>query len=458
MKTLLLNKYLWLVAIVFALNIPLLMIESQIEERSGQRDVAKQAVTNSWTGEQSVLAKVLIIPYQQKEKIIVTGDNTYNAVSSSQAERYKWVNKRLYLFPEQLNVQTELDTQTLSKGIYEVPVYTADMTIKGNFDLMPWQELRNKDDIKQGGGAYLSTGIKDSRGLNGIPQILVNQQEAEVKPGTQFSHFASGFHAYVDSKSLELDNLLFLTKLNFKGTESIEFVLTGKENSARINSSWPHPNFNGAFLPTKREINNSGYSAQWHTGIISTNIENKFERCVFGDCDSLFRTSFGVKNIQSIDIYLQSLRSVKYGLLIVIVTFAIFALYEIINRNISVHPISYVLTGCALAIFFLLLIALSEHLYFGVAYWVSALSCASLISYYISHQSRSNKIAFIFMALLSFLYLILFFIIRSEDHALLSGSLLVFFVLAIVMFVTRKLDWYKVMDNATENERKYSTS
>ena len=458
MKTLLLNKYLWLVVIVFALNIPLLMIESQIEERSVQRNVAKQAVTSSWTGEQSVLAKVLIIPYQQKEKIIVASDNNYNAIPSKREERYKWVSKRLYLFPEQLNVETELDTQTLSKGIYDVPVYTADMVIKGEFDLTIWHRLRNKDEIKQEGRAYLSTGIKDSRGLNGIPQTLVNQQQSEIKPGTQFNHFASGFHSNIDSKTLDTDRLLFVTKFSFKGTESIEFMLTGKENTAQINSTWPHPSFNGAFLPTKREISTSGYSAQWHTGIISTNIENKFKRCVTGDCDSLFRTNFGVRNIRPVDIYLQSLRSIKYGLLIVIVTFAIFALYEIINRNVSVHPISYILTGCALAIFFLLLIALSEHLYFGLAYWISALSCASLISYYISHQSRSNKIAFIFMALLSFLYLTLFFIIRSEDHALLSGSLLLFFILAVVMFVTRKLNWYKVMGNMTESEKEYSVS
>ena len=458
MKTLLLNKYLWLAVIVFAFNIPLMMIESQIEDRSYQRDVAKQAVTNSWTGEQSVLATVLIIPYQQKEKIIVTSDNNHKIFVANQEERYKWVSKRFYVFPEKIDIDTSLDTQTLSKGIYEVPVYTAAMTIKGGFNLAEWHELRSKDGIKQEASAFLSTGIKDSRGLTGIPQTLINQQDSEIKPGTQFNHFASGFHALVDVESLNLDSLLFLTKFRFKGTESIEFILTGKENTAKLNSTWPHPSFNGAFLPTKRQINSSGYSAQWHTGMISTNIENKFERCVYGDCGSLFQTSFGVKNIQSVDIYLQSLRSIKYGLLIVIVTFAIFALYEILNRKISVHPISYILTGCALAIFFLLLVALSEHLHFGLAYWVSALSCAALISYYVSHQSRSNKVALTFMGLLSFLYLILFFIIRSEDHALLSGSLLLFFILAVVMFVTRKLDWYQVMDNVVESDRKSSTS
>ncbi|MDQ7051237.1 MAG: inner membrane CreD family protein [Enterobacterales bacterium] len=184
----------------------------------------------------------------------------------------------------------------------------------------------------------------------------------------------------------------------------------------------------------------------------STDIENLIKDCFNDKCSTFFSTAFGVDQIEAVDIYLKGLRSVKYGILIVIITFTLLVLYEILQKTIRIHPISYSLTAMALAIFFLLLIAFSEHLYFASAYWISAFACSSLLGYYLGHIAGSKKQGVVIFSLLNAFYLILFLIIRSEDHALLSGSLLLFGLLTLVMSVTKQVDWYQLARDTEQNK------
>lgn len=423
--------------IVIAAQTLLSMVEGQIEDRSDNRYQARSAVEESWTGNQTILSTILSVPYEQANKVRI-----FDKELDKYVEEIVWSKKTAFVLPTQQKITSKLKHQTLSKGIYQVPVYTAQLNIKGNFNPKKIADLQNDPNIRLVGKAYISVGIEDSRGIAGIPTILIDKKSQEVKSGSALDFFLSGYHTAVDVNSISA-GITFESSVLVKGMGRISFVATGKENTVDIASDWPHPSFDGAFLPVSRKISDTGYEANWQTGVFSTNIENTIKDCFVGTCDNIYASAFGVNHIQAVDIYLKSLRSVKYGLLVVIITFTIFVLYEVLSKNLRIHPISYGLTGMALAIFFLLLIALSEHMNFALSYWISTTACTSLIGYYVSHFSKSKRHGLAVFGLLNTFYLILFFIIRSEDHALLSGSILLFALLTIVMVVTRKVDWYQ---------------
>lgn len=431
-------KYCSLFFIILAAQILLSMIEGQIEERSSNRYYARSSIESSWTGSQTILATVLTVPYQEAQK-----SRAYDKVSNSYIERTNWINKDIFILPKDLNISSKLKHQVLTRGIYDVPVYTAELNITGLFEQQKLLNMINNPKIKLSKKAYLSIGVTDTRGINGSPSILIEQKMIDVMPGSNLDFSLSGFHGEFLLNNDQGD-FSFEIKMQVKGMGDINFITTGKENKVDIESDWPHPSFKGAFLPISRKISASGYNAEWKTGIFSTDIENTIQRCFDNQCDNIYSSSFGVNHIEAVDVYLKSLRSIKYGLLVVIITFTIFILYEVLNKEIRIHPVSYGLTGMALAIFFLLLIALSEHISFLLSYWISSFACSALIGYYVRHLSQSKQHGGMIFALLNGFYLVLFFIIRSEDHALLSGSILLFVLLAVVMVITKRVDWYQI--------------
>jgi inner membrane protein len=213
----------------------------------------------------------------------------------------------------------------------------------------------------------------------------------------------------------------------------------------RLSSNWPHPSFVGEFLPREREVTSAGFDARWQTSFFATNLENVVNACASTApaepaCAELMSRHFGVSFIDPIDHYLKSERAAKYAFLFIGLTFAAFFLFEVLRR-FSVHPIQYGLVGLALAVFFLLLLSLSEHLGFGIAYLFSAAACVALVAYYVAHVVRDGRLGALFGAALGGMYGMLYAILSAEDYALLMGSLLVFGVLGVIMVLTRKVNW-----------------
>jgi len=431
-------KYMSLFFIIIAAQILLSMIEGQIEERSSNRYYARNAVESSWTGNQTILATVLVIPYEQSEKVRV-----FDKELKRYFEKINWIQNHAYILPKKIDINSKLKHQVLKKGIYDVPVYSADISMMGTFEFKKLKKLADDPTVKLSKVAYLSFGISDARGLTQTPSILFDKKPMEVLSGSNLSFFSHGFHSKFPISKDQKD-FSFQVDMQINGMGRIAFIATAEENKVSIDSDWPHPSFDGAFLPATREISENGYKATWKNGMFSTDIENTMKQCFLEQCGDIYNSSFGVNHIEAVDVYLKSLRSVKYGLLVVIITFTIFILYEVLNKGVRIHPVSYSLTGMALAIFFLLLIALSEHISFSASYWISSIACSGLIGYYVSHLSRSRQHGGAIFGMLNGFYLVLFFIIRSEDHALLSGSILLFVLLAVVMFITRKIDWYQM--------------
>ena len=443
MKKANLVKFISLFFVVIAAQILLSMIEAQIQDRSSNRHYARSAVESSWTGDQTILAAVLVIPYERSEKIRV-----FDKEIKRYVEETKWNASKTYILPKTMNIKSKLAHQVLHKGIYDVPVYSAEINLNGAFETKKLKKLIKDPSIRLLKTAYLSFGVSDTRGLTGTPLIEIDKNRIEVLSGSNLDFFLHGFHGEFPL-SRELEDFVFDVDMQVNGMGKIAYIATAEENDVNIASDWPHPSFSGAFLPTSRDISANGYTANWKNGMFSTDIENTMKQCFQGQCDYIYSSSFGVDHIDAVDIYLKSLRSVKYGLLVVIITFTIFILYEVLNKGVRIHPISYGLTGMALAIFFLLLIALSEHLSFSASYWISSLACSGLIGYYVRHLSQSIQHGGSIFAMLNGFYLVLFFIIRSEDHALLSGSVLLFVLLAVVMMITKKIDWYQMGNKQT---------
>ncbi|WP_172675187.1 cell envelope integrity protein CreD, partial [Stenotrophomonas pictorum] len=242
-----------------------------------------------------------------------------------------------------------------------------------------------------------------------------------------------------DGRKVELEFVL-------DGTRSLSVVPVGDDTRVDIASSWPHPQFSGSFSPHERSVDDRGFKASWAVSSLASAAQEQLRRNLIADAEV---ESLTVALVDPVDVYTQADRATKYGILFVLLTFVGFALFELI-KQLRIHPLQYLLVGLALAIFFLLLISLSEQIAFWQAYLVSAAACIGLQGFYLSGVLRSWKYGLMFSTLLTLLYGALFLLLGSENNALLLGSLLLFGILALIMWITRKIDWYELGKRATD--------
>jgi inner membrane protein len=244
-------------------------------------------------------------------------------------------------------------------------------------------------------------------------------------------------------------NHRFTLSLKLRGTTQLKFFPLADTLKMGLTSNWPHPGFDGRFLPTPGEsqhIGADGFSANWEVSSLATNAPAKLlqassnpNSCLNAGC----LDSFEVRLVNPANIYQQSDRALKYGFLFIVITFAAFFLFEMLKR-LAIHPAQYTLVGLAQAMFFLLLLSLSEHIAFTAAYMIAAAACVILVGYYLGHVMQGAWRGTGFAALLGACYAALYGLLVSEDNALLMGSLLLFALLAVAMIVTRKFDWYGI--------------
>ena len=254
-------------------------------------------------------------------------------------------------------------------------------------------------------------------------------------------------HAVLPNLEIEMKKeYSFSFSIELRGMEKLSFAPMGMNTEVKLTSDWPHPSFIGAYLPEHREINADGFPAIWRVSSFSSNIAQQLNACVRKNCSHLLNNSFGVSLIQPVDVYQQSERSIKYGILFISLTFIAFWVFEILKK-LQIHPVQYLLVGFALSIFYLLLISLSEHIVFGWAYFIAAVSCTGLLGYYLTGIVRSLWTSVVFSGIIALLYAVLYVIICLENTALIMGSGLLFCSLAVLMGITRNIDWYSIASN-----------
>jgi inner membrane protein len=346
------------------------------------------------------------------------------------------------------------------RGIHKVLVYSGQYAFSGSFSVPRADTLvrANAKSRITPGTPFVSLGIADVRGIHKLDGIVFDGKRYEFEQGEGLPASTSGLHASLDDVhpgSVAVAKFSFDLKLD--GMSQLRFVPVGKNNLVTLTSSWPHPEFAGSFLPTPqtRVVNEHGFSATWDISSLATSVQAAVaDRIDFvaAHADGLrdgtaapaaAPQSFSVSFIEPINVYSLSERAVKYGLLFVLLTFAAFFLFEML-RQLPVHPVQYGLVGLALAVFFLLLISLSEQIDFTLAYGIASAACILLNGFYLSHVLRNWRRGFGFGAGLTLLYGVLYGVLQSENNALLMGSVLLFAMLAAVMTATRKVDWYAV--------------
>jgi inner membrane protein len=403
---------------------------------------AKNSVASSWTGTQQVMGPIVVIPYSIEKQ-----EEVWNERKKETTFKTKTVYKQRYLFPDKLNVEAAIENDVRYKGIYKIPVYTSLLNVSGQLSKDSLTEtiksIQDKGDNVTIGKAYVTTTVSDPRGINRIPTLTWNNEKLSFNPGSKIKSYNNGIHAFIPSIETTDQAVNFTYQLEIRGMETISFVPVGEEASVKVSSDWPHPEFVGMFLPASRTIDGSGYQAEWNVTSFASNIAAKVKRCERGNCNDLMATSFGVKHIETVDVYLQSERSVKYGLLFIGLSFVAFFVFEILKK-LPIHAIQYTLVGFAIATFYLLLVSLSEHIEFALAYGIASVCCVGLLLFYLRYVLRGFKHALAFAGILLLLYGVLYVIISAEDFALLMGASLTFLILGMVMVSTRNIDWYEV--------------
>lgn len=428
-----------IVVLVLLLSLPLLLIVSKIYERDSYSDQAHQDIARSWTGAQKILGPILVIPYTR----------TYekrefdNQLKRHVTNQYR-VDEQLFLLPESLETDVELNTEIRYRGIYEVPVYNSSIHLAGQFSTRRATELDQRHDVVAVGKPFLSIVVNDMRGIAEPPILGWSAGEVRFLPGSHLDFQSNGIHAPLEHLDTDTNSTYrFTVSLALRGMSSFRFAPIGDANRTTIKSGWPHPGFEGLYLPTQREISREGFTAHWQTSAFATNMNRKADNCALGECAAFVSSYFGVQLIDPVDVYLQAQRASKYAILFIGLTFTAFFLFEIL-KNLAIHPIQYGLVGLALIVFYLLLISLAEHIRFASAYAIATLSCSGLLAYYISYVLGSARRGLAFGAAIAALYAVLYVIIQEEDFAFSMGSALVFVALSGVMYLTRKVDWFQV--------------
>lgn len=418
------------------LLLPMARIRGLIHERQMLRDQVMQDVARSDAGTQTLTGPLLIVPYTR------TVTEQQLDVNKRPIAVMREVAGEVRLLPALLDVDGQLRTEERQRGIYRARLYRADTHLTGRFEIPAAYGVA--DDLRsyRFGQPRLVLGISDIRGIGNALALRANGEVIPFSPGTGTALLPAGVQAPLDPDATRSGALTFDIALMLTGTGEFNLVPAGRESRARLKSDWPHPSFTGRYLPQQREVSDQGFSAAWQTSFFATNLAEELARCASADkgCEGLQATRFGVSFIDPVDQYLKSERAAKYAFLFIGLTFAGFLLMEVLRR-VSVHPVQYGLVGLALALFFLLLLSLSEHLGFGVAYAVSAAACVGLIGYYVRHVLHSRAQGAAFGAMLAALYALLYVILSSEDYALLMGSVLVFALLAAIMVLTRNVSW-----------------
>ncbi|KWN81192.1 cell envelope integrity protein CreD [Burkholderia ubonensis] len=440
MNRVLLFKSLITACLVLLILIPLHLVSSIVQERASYREDALRSIWSSYAGPQTMTGPILVVPYTE-----VTRIRTEAAPGQPASERVQTEAKRLLVFPKTLSVKGALATSVRYRGIHKALVYDLQSRWEGTLALPDLKQLQQSAGHVSFaiGNPYLAFGISDIRGLMAQPVLVLGGKRLTMEQGAQLPSLRQGVHADVDLGAFpaaSAENVVpFSIELPLLGAQSVAFAPIADQNDFSLKSAWPHPSFDGAFLPRTRTVDAGGFASAWSLTSFNTKVR---EQIAAGSGDEALEAA-SVSLIEPVNVYLEAERATKYGALFVMLTFASFFMFELVKR-LRIHPIQYLLVGLSLALFFLLLLSLSEHIAFEYAYLAASGACIGLLGFYLSFVLHSVKRGAAFAGLLALLYAALYGLLLSEDNALMLDSLLLFAILAGIMTLTRRIDWYSV--------------
>ena len=410
-------------ALLLIMLIPLMMIGSLVEERASRATEVINAIGEVWGHEQEIVGPFLILPYDD--------------VVSKTDEGEKLVRRTLVLLSKTLKVNGNFDVERRSLGLFDTNVYTAHLKINALFDLS--KEIAGLDPARlQLDAIVASLVLGDLRGLQGNISVTANGQKLEVEPGSGTTQISPGVHVVLPNNLDKTDSLDIEISFSLRGSEAFNIWPSGGTTEINLKSAWQSPSFLGRFSPSQRSVTADGFTAKWEILRMAQGIGPVLRE---GNSFSKFQNA-SVRFVEPVNSYSMSERSIKYGSLFVLLTFAVLYLFEILAKK-KVHPVQYMLMGLALCLFFLALLALSEHVPFGVAYGLASLIVVTLVSAYAKSVTRSSGWTIGIGVIQSTLFAFLYGVLMLEDMALLAGATLLLAGLASAMYLTRNVDWYQ---------------
>jgi inner membrane protein len=413
------------------LLIPASMITGLIREREQRRDETIHEVTSVWGNSQILAGPVLTLTCRTSEK---TG-----------TDEFRTIIRYAHFLPENLKVTGRVDPEVRYRGIYKVVTYRTRLHISGKFMPPDLSALQISADENEGQPSWIEIGIPDMRGINENIQLHWGDSLLTVIPGIPSKQISqSGVHAILPAGITFPVSFSFDVDLN--GSHSLNFIPVGKESTVDLSSGWNKPSFSGAFLPDSRKVTKSGFTASWQVLQLNRNFPQQW----IDDQYVVNESSFGVDLMTPVDSYQKSMRSVKYAILFIGLTFLIFFFAEVMT-GIRIHAVNYLLVGVALCIFYSLLTALSEYLPYGIAYVASGAIIVGMIAAFTHSLYRKTQITVTVTLVLAALYAFLFIILQLADYSLLVGNLGLVVILGLVMYFSRKIDWYSRLNKQNDH-------
>jgi inner membrane protein len=428
--------------LILLLLIPLGMIESVQRERLERRDAAVADITSVWGRDQNVIGPVLIVPFRHSFKSWKERPGTDGKIEKVEIVETAVANA--YFLPASLSITGNIKPMQLRRGIYQAVVYTGDLKLSGSFARPNFGNLGIEEQNVLWDDAMVTFAIPDLRGVKETLELQWGEGRVPLEPGCKLKGFPSGVHARVAGLRTGLGDISAKLELTLNGSGGIRFTPDGETNLVTISSPWPAPSFQGAFLPSERKVSSAGFEATWQLSQYGRDYAQQWtdlDDSAGLNSSSVAGSLFGVNFLPGIDSYRNVERALKYGMLFVVLVFAAFFLFEILSA-LKIHPFQYSLVGAALCLFYLGLLSLSEFIAFGFAYLAAASATTLLVWFYCAAVLKSGRRTLTVIAMLTAIYGFLYVTLQLQDYSLLFGTAGLFAVLAIVFYVTRKIDWY----------------
>jgi inner membrane protein len=455
-------KILLLIFLVLILLIPLAMIRGLISERNRTSNEAETGIMEAWGSELVTAGPVIAVPGIRTEEI---------RIKEKDVEKIEIIRKpfTLIITPEKLNIAADFKTEIRRRGIFSVPLFYGEFSLSGSFN--PGQALSSllpneKVSLNQ---AELIITLSSQKGIRKINKAEWNVAAGDGKgdktatlffqPGNQGQELLRWIQStrseylYYNQSNSSIGGIFaalpdftsgesnFDISINIQGGRLVRILPVGLDTHTSISADWPSPSFQGSFLPGNSEIGDDGFNAAWDINYLSRDIPLHWKNEGVEIKRDYSAYLFGVNFFRAIDTYSLNTRAVKYAILFLIVPFLTLFLLEVFTKK-RIHPVPYLLSGIANIIFYLLLLSLSEQMQFYLAYLIAALAVMALLTLYSRSLLPSWKKSSYMGLVVTTSYVLLYAVLNAESYALLIGSIGAFVVVALVMFLTRKLNWY----------------
>jgi inner membrane protein len=380
-----------------------------------------------WGRKQTIAGVFLMVPVYSLEKY-------YDDELEKEDKRY--VTRKLVILPEELNVKIHLNDEVRQRGIYKTAVYTADIILSGTFPSITLPDGDVPENLEAG------LGIRDTKSIMKIEEFIIEEENIELESGTGLKAYGmnTGISGAIKQDLNRAEKIRFSVKLSLRGSEGIDILPFGKNNHFEISSPWKSPKFYG-ILPNSKIIDETGFKAEWE---VSSFVRNYKQVLGGGSSNEILsneirEVKIGVDLYEGVTHYRQVMRAVKYSMLFIMLSLFVVYCFEVISKRFT-HYVQYGVVGFSLTLFYLVLLSMSEYFSFGMAYIIAALMVIIPNSLYIKAVTANDKYGLGMFVFLSGIYAVLYSILKMEQYALMTGTLLLVIVLYVIMYLTRHIE------------------